>query len=207
MFRLRRIELAAVLALLLTLTVSAVYLHGVEREQTALAGKMVRLHILANSDSQLDQERKLRVRDAVFARTEELLAQAEDQRAAEQLIAAALPELEALAAATLRENGGKEPVRAELTDADFTTRYYDGFTLPAGEYRALRIVIGEGKGQNWWCVVFPPLCSEGEENLADAAQRAGLSREELHLIENGEGRYLLRFRSLELLQRLRALLR
>lgn len=207
MFRWKRIEWAAALALLLTLLISAFYLHGASGQQAALAKKMVRLHVLANSDSEQDQERKLLVKDAVFARTEELLCQAEDQRQAEALLADALPELERLAEETLRENGSTETVAAELTDADFFTRYYDGFTLPAGEYRALRIVIGEGKGQNWWCVVYPPLCSAGEETLTDAAARAGLTEAELRLIQSGEGRYLLRFRSLELLQRLRAWLK
>lgn len=202
-YRLKRIELAALLALLLTVLVSAFYLHGASGEQAALAEKLVRLHVLANSDSAEDQARKLLVKDAVFARTEELLRQAEDQRQAEELLTDALPELERLAEEILRESGSAETVTAELTNTDFFTRYYDWFTLPAGEYRALRIVIGEGKGQNWWCVVYPPLCSAGEETLADVAARAGLTEAELRLIQSGEGRYLLRFRSLEWLQRLR----
>lgn len=202
MFRLKRAELAAMLALLLTL-LGVGYLRFAADEQAELAGKMVRLHVLANSDSAEDQARKLLVKEAVFARTEELLRQAGDRQQAEALLTEALPQLEQLAEETLRENGGAEKVTVSLTDADFSARYYDGFALPAGAYRALRVVIGEGKGQNWWCVVFPPLCSGGEETLAEAAARGGFSDEELQLIQSGEGRYLLRFRSLELLQRLR----
>lgn len=206
MFRFKRLEWAAALALLLTLVVSAAYMRFASAEQSALAEKMVRLHVLANSDSAEDQARKLRVKDAVFARTEELLRAASDQAEAERLLAAALPELRRLAVETLRANGGEEEVTVELTDADFTTRYYDCFTLPAGSYRALRVTIGEGKGQNWWCVVFPPLCS-AEETLEEAATRAAFSDEELRLIRSGEARYLLRFRSLELLQRLKGMLK
>ena len=202
MFRWKRVEIAAALALLITLACSAVYMHTTLQTQTAMAEKMVRLHVLANSDSETDQQRKLLVKDAVSARTEELLRLAEDQQEAELLLEHSLPELQELAMETLADNGRAEDVRVSLVTTRFSTRYYDGFTLPAGKYRSLQVVIGEGKGQNWWCVVFPPLCSAGQEELSEAASRAGFSAEEIDLIRRGEREYLLRFRSIELWNRL-----
>ena len=202
----KRIEIAAAMALLITLLISAAYMRITLKQQQDMAQKMVRLHVLANSDTDFDQARKLLVKEAVFARTEELLREADDQAEAERLLEAALPELEMLAEEILRADGKEEAVTAELTDAGFTTRHYDGFTLPAGRYRSLRISIGTGEGKNWWCVVFPPLCSAGQETLESVAQRAGLTNDEVALIRSGEQQYFFRFRSLELMEQLRRLL-
>lgn len=194
----KRWEKAAALALLLTLLISAWECCAGLRTQNAMAEKVVRLHVLANSDSQYDQNRKLLVKDAVFVRTEEILRSAADQKDAERLLEANLPSLERLAEEKLRESGNAERVSINLVSERFNTRYYDGFTLPAGEYRSLQVVIGDGKGQNWWCVVFPPLCSAGSTELAAAAEQAGFSDEEIRLIREGEKSYEIRFRTLEL---------
>lgn len=206
MYRWKRIEIAAALALLITLFASALFTRSTVSMQNDIAQKMVRLHVLANSDSEDDQRRKLLVRDAVSARTEELLRLAKSRKDAEHLLELALPELKILAEDALRADGREESVEIMLDDSCFSTRYYDSFTLPAGEYRALRVAIGEGEGQNWWCVVFPPLCSDGRESLESAAHRAGLTKEEIDLIKHGEQQYFLRFRSAELFNRLRQLL-
>lgn len=132
---------------------------------TAFAGKcgqvrreVLRLHILAASDSERDQALKLMVRDAVLERAGELFGQAGTLEEAEQTVSARLREFERVGEQVLREQGCGYPVRAELTRMYFGTRCYGDTTLPAGNYEALRLTIGEGKGQNWWCVVFPPLC-------------------------------------------------
>ena len=155
--RLKCIEIALLIGLAVFLISGGLAL----RTQTRLADRVVRLHVLANSDGEEDQALKLLVRDRVLAQATELLTQAKDRTEAETLLREELPELEALAVRELRANGCAYPVTAELTDTEFPTREYDGFTLPAGEYLALRVVIGEGAGRNWWCVVFPPLCSRG----------------------------------------------
>ena len=206
MHRFKRIEIAAAMALLITLIVSALYARSSIEMQNHMAEKMVRLHVLANSNAEDDQRRKLLVKDAVFARTEELLRQAENREEAEMLLENALPELKTIAEAALRTDGREESVEVMLTDSRFSTRYYERFTLPAGEYRALRVHIGAGEGKNWWCVVFPPLCSDGTESLASAAARAGLTEKELALMQSGEKQYILRFRTLELWNQLRAFL-
>ncbi len=149
------------------------------RTQAQLADRVVRLHVLANSDGEEDQALKLLVRDRVLARATELLTQAKDREEAEALLRRELPELERLAVRELAANGCDDPVTAELTDTEFPTREYDGFTLPAGQYLALRVVIGQGEGRNWWCVVFPPLCTSASADVPAAALAAGLTEDQV----------------------------
>jgi len=168
------------------------------RTQTELADKVVRLHVLANSDSEEDQALKLRVRDAVLARATEILEQSADRKEAEARLRGQLLELERIAAEEITAAGYDYSVTAQLADTAFPTKEYDGFTLPAGDYLALRIVIGKGEGQNWWCVVFPPLCTAAAEDVPTAALAAGFSEDEVGLItEENEG-YVLKFKTMEL---------
>lgn len=167
------------------------------RTQDALADKVVRLHVLANSDSGEDQALKLRVRDVVLERATELLEQSADRREAEGLLRGSLLEFERIAAEEIQASGYDYPVTAELTDTKFPTKEYDGFTLPAGEYLALRIIIGEGGGQNWWCVVFPPLCTAASADVPASALAAGLSEEQVGLITGEDQGYVLKFKTVE----------
>ena len=158
--------------------------------QRDLADKVVRLHVLANSDTEEDQALKLLVRDAVLERATEILEQSADRAEAEIRLRESLPELEAIAEETVRANGYDYAVTAELEDTAFPTKEYDGFSLPAGEYLALRILIGEGAGQNWWCVLYPNLCfidavnavvpEEGKEELKEV-----LDEEEYEMVTAG----------------------
>ena len=198
---LRRWELALLLGVALA-ALLGVWLDGA---QAALSDRVIRLHVLANSDSEADQALKLRVRDRVLERATELLEQSADRQEAEALLRGNLLELENLAAEEIAAAGYDYPVTAELTDTTFPTREYDGFTLPAGEYLALRIVIGEGAGQNWWCVVFPPLCTTASADVPASALAAGLTQEDVNLITEEPG-YVLKFKTVELWERLRAAL-
>ena len=119
---------------------------------------VVRLHILANSDSEADQALKLNVRDAVTAASAGLLDGVTTRAEAEERLRAALPQLIETAQAAVYAGGYTYPVKAELTTMAFTTRVYDGATFPAGQYHTVRFTIGEGAGRNWWCVMYPPLC-------------------------------------------------
>ena len=199
--RLKRVEIVLMVAAALVLMSGALAL----QTQDQLADKVVRLHVLANSDSEEDQALKLRVRDRVLERATELLEQSADRQEAEALLRGNLLELENLAAEEIAAAGYDYPVTAELTDTTFPTREYDGFTLPAGEYLALRIVIGEGAGQNWWCVVFPPLCTTASAGVPASALAAGLTQEDVNLITEEPG-YVLKFKTVELWERLRAAL-
>ena len=199
--RTRRIlELALGLGLAAALIWGNVSLH----RQQALADRVVRLHILANSDSDEDQALKLQVRDRVLDRAAEILTEAADRAAAERALRAALPELESLAADEIALRGYDYPVTAELADTAFPTREYDGFALPAGRYLALRLVIGAGEGHNWWCVVFPPLCTAVSSDLAQTAMAAGLTEDDVQLITESDNGYVLKFKSIELWEALRA---
>ena len=186
-------EIALMIGMAVFLISGAVSLQN--RDQ--LADKVVRLHILANSDSEEDQALKLRVRDRVLERATELLEQTGDRREAADVLQSHLPELERIAAEEISACGYEYDVTAEVANTMFPTKEYDGFTLPAGEYLALRIIIGEGNGRNWWCVVFPPLCTTAAADVPASALAAGFDEEEVALVtEENEG-YVLKFKAME----------
>lgn len=193
--RFRHFEVALLLALAVTLLWGA---SSADRQET-LSRKLIRLHVIANSDSEADQSLKLAVRDAVLAQATALLEQSADREDAWRQLETSLPELEQTAA---RVCGDRYPVRATLTTAEFPLKEYDGFALPAGRYPALRVIIGEGAGRNWWCVVYPPLCTAACTDLEGAAIEAGLAQDEVRLITDQQG-YTLRFRAVELWQQVR----
>lgn len=192
-YKLRFFEIALLIGLAVFLSSGALAL----RTQDELADKVVRLHVLANSDSEEDQALKLRVRDVVLERATAILEQSADRREAESRLHGQLLELERIAREEILASGYDYPVTAELQNTDFPTKEYDGFTLPAGEYLALRIMIGEGQGQNWWCVVFPPLCTAASADVPASALAAGFSQDEVSLITEENQGYVLKFKSVE----------
>ena len=187
-------EAALFLAFGLTLTAGV----WASASESALAGQVLRLHVVANSDSWQDQELKLLVRDAVLAQASQILDGASDRESAEQTLAPHLDDLVRSAQRVLEAEGCGDAVTVALTDQWFPTKEYDGFSLPAGRYRALRVTIGEGQGRNWWCVVFPPLClgSVTEESVETVAGEA-LSEGQVALITGQDGGYVLKFRFIE----------
>ena len=192
-YKLKFFEIALLIGLAVFLTSGALAL----RTQDELADKVVRLHVLANSDSEEDQALKLRVRDAVLEQATAILEQSADRREAESRLRGQLLELERIAAKEIAAEGYDYPVTVNLENTDFPTKEYDGFTLPAGEYLALRVIIGEGKGQNWWCVVFPPLCTAASADVPASALAAGFSEEEVGLITEDNQGYVLKFKAVE----------
>lgn len=193
-------------ALLIAILVSFAWSTWADRTQQQLSDKVLRLHVLANSDSEADQALKLKVRDSVLETASAILADCPDRETAEQRLSAALPEIEDAARARIAAEGGKQTVTAELRPTVFPTREYEDFTLPAGDYLALRVVLGEGEGHNWWCVVFPPLCAETTSSLSQTAMAAGLTEEEVALITESDG-YQLKFKAVELWEKLMAYFR
>jgi stage II sporulation protein R len=186
--------------------VSTICLWGLVKDRTQLQQGLVRLHVVAASDSDRDQALKLRVRDAVTESLRKELANLTDPAAAVSYIRENLPRLKALATRALRDAGCEDSVRVSLESEEFSKRIYDTFSLPSGIYRSLRIVIGEGEGQNWWCVVYPSFClPESAEEVAEAAVCAGLS-EELAGAITGKEEYEIRFFLLDLFGRLQNLL-
>lgn len=196
----RRWEFVALIVL------SAVLLLGVwlEREQSDLARSVLRLHVLANSDSSTDQTLKLKVRDRVLAEAEAILPEDSSMEEAAQIIQDNLIRLAQAGAAVVAEEGFDYQVTAEVCGAWFPTKEYEDFSLPAGQYKALRIVIGEGEGQNWWCVVFPPLClGSACENVQETALKAGLDEQQVALLVGESEGYVIKFKALELWERIK----
>lgn len=193
-------------ALLIAILISFAWGTWADRTQQQLSDKVLRLHVLANSDSEADQALKRKVRDSVLETASAILADCPDRETAEQRLSAALPEIEDAARARIAAEGGKQTVTAELRPTVFPTREYEDFTLPAGKYLALRVVLGEGEGHNWWCVVFPPLCAETTSSLSQTAMAAGLTEEEVALITESDG-YQLKFKAVELWEKLMAYFR
>ncbi len=198
-YRLKIWEIALLLGVALCLLSGA----GAIQTQQELSDKVVRLHVLANSDSQEDQALKLQVRDAVLNRAETLLTQSSSRSEAEGILRGQLLEFERLAENVIREQGYDYQVTAQLQGTEFPTREYEGFTLPAGEYLALRILIGAAEGQNWWCVVFPPLCTAVSAEVPASALAAGFTEEEVRLITEEDGGYVLKLKTLEFWEQLR----
>lgn len=155
---------------LLLFVVGCVWFGGLLGDSQRLYEDVLRLHVVANSDSAEDQAVKLRVRDAVIGSLEEGLSDLTDVAEAKAYITQMLPKLESVANQVLREAGFSETASVSLTEEAFPVRHYDTFSLPSGVYQALRVVIGEGEGENWWCVVFPQLCVPAtSEGFVEAA--------------------------------------
>ena len=187
-----------------------------QAQQRQLAVKLIRLHVVANSDSPLDQAIKLRVRDAVLEAAKTVMQGADDP---EQALLEHLDILETAAEETSRRLNRSlnrclnrtanrdEPVALTYESERFPTREYETFSLPAGVYRTLRVTIGEGKGHNWWCVVFPSICTAASlDELESAAVSGGFTEGEIRLITGADEGYTLKFKTLEWMQKLKAFL-
>ena len=191
------------LALLLGLCAAMLWGAWSMQRQDALAQKMIRLHVIANSDSDADQALKLEVRDRVLDFTTTVLQRSADMEDAQVRLREELTRIEDIAQREIAAQGYDYPVTAQLASTEFPLKEYDGFSLPAGEYMALRLVIGEGEGQNWWCVVSPPLCTAAATDMHRTAVAAGLTDDDVSLITEEDAGYVLRFRSVELWEQLR----
>ena len=155
------------------LAIAAASVHETAAAVHTLEDHVIRLHILADSDSTAAQTEKLPVRDAVLDFAAELLPDGADYQTGCAVISGALPELRRIAEQTLRDAGCQDPVTVSFGRTAFPERTYADFTLPAGDYQALRIAIGNAEGQNWWCIMYPSLCipaASGADALPEDAR-------------------------------------
>ena len=160
----------------------------------------LRLHILANSDTSEDQALKLEIRDRILRKYGALLKMGNSIAEAKESVELLLPEIESDAKLWISELGYDYDVNATLSVEWYETRKYESFTLPAGYYSSLRVIIGEGAGQNWWCVMYPPLCMEmASESAPPDDGVIDYSKEEIELIT--AGKYQVKFKILEELSR------
>lgn len=153
----KRILIASALTIAISV-VSLSYIFSTESSSDTYKDKLIRLHVLANSDSPEDQDLKLKVRDEIIANMNDKLGNSKSIDETREIVKNNIDEIKEIALKEIESNQKDYQVAVSLDDQNFPTKSYGGFTLPAGEYEALKVVIGEGKGQNWWCVMFPPLC-------------------------------------------------
>ncbi len=197
--------------ILVSMNVCLLLLLGIQYEkrlrlQQSIAGKVLRFHVLANSDEEYDQELKLKVRDAVGAQMAELLAEADNRAECEQIVQGALDEIDGTAQRVIKEAGYDYATKTFLRDVQFPVKTYGSYTFPAGEYEALEVVIGEGEGHNWWCVMYPNMCFAGSvyevvDEDAKEALKEVLSAEEYEKVM-ASGDYEVRFKYLTFLNEL-----
>lgn len=175
-------------------------IHGEEK----IYESVVRLHVLANSDSDEDQALKLKVRDAVLSYVSPRVIDSKSREEAIEILQGELTNIEAVSAKVVKEEGYDYPVKVTLTVEEYPTRNYEAMSFPSGEYVSLRVMLGEAEGQNWWCVLFPPLClsaaSEKAEN-EEAFIAVGLNSDQYKIItETEDATYYLRFKLLEAIE-------
>ena len=196
MNKLKSVEIALIFGVVVALLAG----RGIAAQQEELADTMIRLHVIANSDSDRDQADKLAVRDAILVLVKEYGEQADTVSEMADILESHLPELEAAGEVVLRNRDSTHSVRASVTDCYFPTKAYTGFALPAGSYRALRLEIGAGEGANWWCVAFPPLCvGSCAESVEQAVEAGFFTQEQGEFLAGNETGYILKFRCMELL--------
>ena len=162
-----------------------------------LRENVFRLHIIAASDSPADQELKLKVRDEILCCFGELFSECDNVEEAVSLARASDEDYKETAEKVIKENGFDYPVSVCIGESYFENREYDDFTLPAGEYEALNIIIGEGRGKNWWCVMFPAVCIGASGKLSDSA-----AEQSSRVAENSDN-YQIRFKTVEIYEDLK----
>lgn len=189
----------------LALLVACVFAGMVAADKKLLRENLIRLHVVANSDSGEDQSVKLEVRDAILSALQTRMDTAWSVQEAKEYLSAHLTELEGIANAALVGAGSADRATVTLDMEEFPVREYDTFHLPSGVYESLRVTIGKGEGHNWWCVVFPSLCVPATSaDFTDAAVAAGFPEDLAHTLS---GDYEVRFFLLDCLGRLENFLR
>lgn len=177
--------------ILITLSLYGLFMNIYINTDSNFAGiknKVIRLHIIANSDSLKDQEIKLKVKDAVLEKMKPVFNGLEDTEKAKKIIEDNMEIIKATVQKELEAAGKNFPVEVELSKCDFPTKKYGELTFPKGEYQALNIKIGNGEGKNWWCVMFPPLCFVDiiqDIDIQNGELQEVLSKEEIELLKNG----------------------
>ena len=205
----KKVYIVLVIVFGLITSLISIYVSDVYKSRESFKGDLIRFHVIANSDAPFDQALKLKVRDKIL---KEMNSKFETNNIGEakEIAIENIDLIKEIAMKEVRENGFKYTVDAVLEEHNFPTKNYGSITLPAGGYEALRVVIGDGNGKNWWCVLFPPLCfidvKQGltDEKTKDKLQEV-LSEEEYNMISNaasdqGQFPIKLKFKIVEILE-------
>ena len=166
------------------------------KDECEIYNSTVRLHVLANSDSEADQALKLKVRDKIVERMSTYNAKSKEE--ALEYIENDMDKLKEIAEECIKSEGFNNPVTVEIGEESYPTREYEDFSLPAGKYTSLRIIIGNGEGQNWWCVLYPPLCTSYAIEYDDDSVDVGFTKEQYNFITGNDKEYKIKFKLLEM---------
>ena len=188
-------------SILIAIIICCVFnINSFSQQCDSIRGKMLRMHVIANSDSEEDQSLKLEVRDAVLSAGKELFDGSITSKEAIEKISPHIDMLEQTALKVIKDNGFDYNVKITVAEEYFKTRTYDNsLTLPAGDYTAIKVIIGEGQGENWWCVMFPPMCLPSA--VAECEISDVLSDDEADIVTDNE-KYKFRFKIVEVFQEL-----
>ena len=170
--------------------------------ESEIYDSVVRLHVIANSDEDADQELKLKVRDAILQEGEDIFINCESKDVAVSRIEENKEKLTNIAENVIESEGYSYSVKIEIGEEEYPTRNYESACFPSGSYTSLRIIIGEGKGQNWWCVLYPPMCLSAatKSSTEDAFISVGLNKDQYGIItETDSFTYKARFKILEVI--------
>ena len=169
--------------------------------EAAIYDNVLRLHVLANSDSSEDQVLKLEVRDRILEETATLFKDCKSKDEAREAVESNLDKIREIAEQTVREAGYEYGVSVSLGEEEYPTKNYEECCFPAGEYLSLRVMIGEAEGENWWCVLFPPLCLDAAGESREVFAEVGLTDEQYSFItETDNAQYKVRFKLLEVIE-------
>lgn len=169
--------------------------------EAAIYDNVLRLHVLANSDSSEDQALKLEVRDRILEETATLFKDCKSKDEAREAVESNLDKIREIAEQTVREAGYDYSVSVSLGEEEYPTKNYEECCFPAGEYLSLRVMIGEAEGENWWCVLFPPLCIDAAGESREVFAEVGLTDEQYSFItETDNPKYKVRFKLLEVIE-------
>ena len=200
----KKILICTIIILALSILAGLLPVHG----ESEIYDTVVRLHVVANSDSEEDQALKLKVRDAIISVTGEAVKDCRSQSEAIAAIGAVMDDIESAARGVIEREGYDYDVVVEIGEEYYPTRTYESCAFPEGEYVSLRVLIGDAVGQNWWCCLFPPLClsaatPEDEQDNEEAFISVGLSSEQYKVItETDTPKYRARFKILEVFSKL-----
>ena len=194
--------IAVIIAFILYCAFAVSYFAAVSGE---IRESVVRLHILADSNSQIDQQVKLKVRDALLEKNTELLSSKVTPENAKEYFEKSKSELEKCANEVLKDNGFNYTAKITLGKEYYTTRVYENLTFPAGTYTSVKVVLGSGEGENWWCVMFPPLCvpaATGGITTDDEVELEEYLDEDGKKIVSSKGKFKVGFKVVEIYEKL-----
>ncbi|MFA9398863.1 MAG: stage II sporulation protein R [Clostridiaceae bacterium] len=183
-----------------------------EKVQEDIASKIIRFHVIANSDSVEDQALKIKIKDEVLRYIAPKLENSKDIEESRIILNKYDDDIKAIGENIISENGYSFKINTELSNENFPVKSYGDIILPQGKYEAYRIIIGDGKGQNWWCVMFPPLCfvdiTKGEESISKTKEEMKnvLTKEEYEIVNNNDAmgkenhKVIVKFKIVELIK-------